>query len=144
MMHPRLAEEITGPEHLRKATLLHQEDLARIEPDVSWSRWFEAAGLGTTPQGGPRFSQADHAIDAAVAGAGVVLGRISLAAKDLEDGRLVAPFELSMTMSSKTRFICAQGAKDRPAVRAFLDWITSEIRVDPAFAAGRQMVSASP
>ena len=123
MMHPRLAEEITRPERLREATLLHQEDLTRIEPDVSWSRWFDAAGLGLAPRAVRASAKPTTQLTPPSAGAGVVLGRISLAAKDLENGRLVAPFELSMTMASKTRFICAQVAKDRRRCGHF--WIGS-------------------
>ena len=144
MMRPRLAEQLDGPEGLRGLTLLHQEDLVRIEPDISWDRWFEAVGLGRAPEGGPRFSQADHALDAAVAGAGVVLGRISLAEKDLADGRLVAPFAQALSMPSKTRLICLETALDRPAVRAFLDWITAETTLDPQITEGRQLIPASP
>ena len=144
MMRPRLAERLDGPEGLRELTLLHQEDLVRVEPDISWDRWFEVVGLGPAPEGGPRFNQADHALDAAVAGAGVVLGRISLAEKDLTDGRLVAPFPQALSMPSKTRLICLETALDRPAVRAFLDWITAETTLDPLISEGRQMIPASP
>lgn len=144
MMSPQLAQKITEPAGLATATLLHQDDLTRIEPDVTWARWFAAAGLGAAPKGGPRFSQADHAIDAAAAGAGVVLGRISLGAKDLEEGRLVAPFDLALSMKSQTRFICAESAMDRPAVRAFFDWLTAQMQLDPIYARGRQMVPVGP
>ena len=144
MMQPQLAEALESAEGLRNLTLLHQEDLVRIEPGVSWARWFEVAGLGPPPDGGPRFSQADHALDAAAAGAGVVLGRISLATRDLQDGRLVAPFPQALTTASKTRFLCHQSAAGRPATQAFLDWITAETRPDPAFLVGRQMIPACP
>jgi len=144
MMHPQIASQVKTPEDLRGLTLLHQEDLSQIEPDVTWSRWFDAAGLGAAPQSGPRFSQADHALDAAVAGAGIVLGRISLAVKDLDEGRLIAPFDLALSMEAKARFICSEIAVQKPAVAAFLDWIISEMRLDPKYAKGRQMVPASP
>lgn len=144
MMRPRLAAEMSDPEAIKKLVHLHQEDLARIEPDVSWSRWYDATGLSAPTDGGPRFSQADHAIDAATAGAGVVLGRVSLALRDLQEGRLVAPFDTALTMASKTRFICTETAIERPAVRAFYDWIVAETRIDPSFSAGRRMVSAIP
>lgn len=144
MMRPQLADQISGPGDLATLPLLHQDDLARIEPDATWSRWFEAMDLPAPPKGGPRFSQADHAIDAAAAGAGVVLGRISLAAKDLSEGRLVAPFPLALTLASKTRFICAESAVERPTVQAFLKWITAETNLDPKLSEGRHMVPASP
>lgn len=144
MMHPSLAAKISKPEDLRDHILLHQEDLRAIEPHVSWARWFEIAGIKHATDTGTRFNQADHAIDAAAAGGGIVLGRISLTSSELAMGRLVAPFDLAMTMNAKTRFICRDGAETTPAVKSFLEWISAETLIDPHYARGRQFVPAQP
>ena len=88
------------------------------------------------------FNQADHALDAALAGGGVVLGRISLAQKALREGRLVAPFPLTITTSAHYRFVCPLGAETRPPVAAFLDWILSETEQISGYESGRQFVAA--
>ena len=97
MASPEVAKSLKTPEDLLHAPLLHQDDIAFLKPSIQWPAWLKAAGLGTPKLSGPRFSQADHALDSALAGAGVVMGRVSLAARDLIEGRLVMPFDLSLT-----------------------------------------------
>jgi len=126
MMIPQLAACYSQMPDLKQAVLLHQEDLTQTPLSVTWERWFAFAGLGQVPTGGPRFSQADHALDAALVGAGVLLGRYSLAEKYLASGQLVAPFAQAIRLAPRYRFICPQGTEARPQVQIFLNWILSE------------------
>lgn len=57
-----------------------------------------------------------HAIDAALAGGGVALGRISLAYGALSNGSLVVPFPLAMAIDSHYRFVWPKGAEGRPQI----------------------------
>lgn len=143
MMSPELAETIETPDDLKNAVLLHQDDIAFLKPSIQWPAWFTAAGLGVPPSGGLRFSQADHALDAALTGTGVMLGRVSLAARDLAEGRLVMPFDLSLTTEAHYRLICANGAEKRPHIKAFLDWIGSQTTEILALDIGRRFVAAA-
>jgi len=143
MMSPELAETIETPDDLKNAVLLHQDDIAFLKPSIQWPAWFTAAGLGAPPSGGLRFSQADHALDAALTGTGVMLGRVSLAARDLAEGRLVMPFDLSLTTEAHYRLICANGAEKRPHIKAFLDWIGSQTTEILALDIGRRFVAAA-
>jgi len=143
MMSPALAETIETPDDLKNAVLLHQDDVAFLKPSIQWPAWFSAAGLGAPPSGGLRFSQADHALDAALTGTGVMLGRVSLAARDLAEGRLVMPFDLSLTTEAHYRLICANGAEKRPHIEAFLDWIGSQTTEILALDKGRRFVAAT-
>ena len=143
MMSPDVAAKYPRPESLRKATLLHQDDTAFLDPPIEFQAWFKAAGIGAAPTAGPRFSQADHALDAAIAGAGVVMGRISLAAEALRSGHLVMPFPLSLTTEAHYRFVCPEGAETRTQVAAFREWIVEEARGILQFDEGRQFVSAA-
>jgi len=142
MMHPDLAACCTRPEDLLSVPLLHQDDIAFLTPPIDWAAWFRAAGL-TPPAGGARFSQADHAIDAAATGGGAVLGRISLAEKDLREGRLVAPFDLALTTEAHYRFVCPRGNETRPQVRAFLDWVLDQTKDFKPYREGRVFVAAA-
>lgn len=126
MMSPDLARDVKQPSDLLGMTLLHQDDTAFLSHEIGWTAWFEAQALEPPPAGGPRFSQADHAVDGAIAGGGVVLGRISIAARDLEAGRLVAPFPLALQTRAHYRALCANGVETRPHVAAFLDWLSTE------------------
>jgi LysR family glycine cleavage system transcriptional activator len=106
MMTPAMAEQITSPEMLAEATLIHDESLSYFNVPSDWNTWSKAAGVDLDTSHGPLFSQADHAIDAAIAGAGVVLGRVSLATRALETNRLVAPFEVGILSEPQFRFVC--------------------------------------
>ncbi|MDF1620869.1 transcriptional regulator GcvA [Pseudothioclava nitratireducens] len=141
MMTPALAARFTSPESLREAPLLHHDERAFMRRPADWAGWFRAAGLGPPPSGGAQFSQADHALDAAISGAGVVLGRATLAQDALEAGRLVAPFSLSLVPEESYRFLCAPGAEARAPVRAFLDWLMAEAARISAQEAGRDFRS---
>ena len=143
MMSPELAETIKTPEDLTRATLLHQDDVAFLKPSIQWPAWFAAAGIGAPPPGGLRFSQADHALDSALTGTGVVLGRVSLAARDLVEGRLVMPFDLSLTTEAHYRLICPNGAETRPHIKAFLDWIKDQTKEILVLDKGRRFVPAA-
>ncbi len=127
MMTPALALQYPAMADLKNAVLLHQDDLAQTDLSITWTRWFEIAGLSCPPQGGPRFSQADHALDAAISGSGVILGRHSLAETALRNGQLVAPYDLGVRLTPRYRLLCPLGTQDRPQVRVFLEWIEKEV-----------------
>ena len=75
VMTPEMARDFPSPESLRDAPLIHDDSIAFLSPPCDWPAWFRAMGVDFTPEHGARFSQADHAVDAALAGAGVALGR---------------------------------------------------------------------
>lgn len=142
MMSPALAAQYPEPADLRRATLLHQDDTAFLDPPIEWQAWFKAAGLGVAPPAGPRFSQADHALDTALASGGVVMGRISLAAEAIRAGQLVMPYPLSLTTEAHYRFVCPKGSETRPQVAAFYDWILNEAQSLTELNDGRTFLSA--
>jgi LysR family glycine cleavage system transcriptional activator len=75
---------------------------------------------------GLRFSSADHALDATVEGAGVLLASDVLAYDELRTGRLVMPFDLKMPSGRAYCVVYPKRLQDRPAVRAFRDWAKAE------------------
>ncbi len=126
MMHPDLAPNYPTPESLLDATIIFDDSIAFLRNSVSWADWFARHDIEAGELHGPRFSQADHAIDAAQSGAGVVLGRVSLAEAALRRGTLVAPFEIALVPRARFRVLCPQGAETRPNTKAFLDWLAAE------------------
>ena len=127
VMTPELAEKFPTPESLFEAPLMFDDSISFLKPRADWPAWFRAVGLDFEPTHGLRFSQADHATDAALSGAGIVLGRRALVVKDIADGRLVAPYKIALGTHARFRFICAQGAETRPQIQTFRDWVVSEI-----------------
>ena len=97
---------------------------------------------------GPRFTQPDYAMQAAVEGAGVVLGWRSLAQADLDSGRLTIPFDLPLPMDVAFYFVYPEPSAERPKLARFREWLLSvasrEVRPRPASGRGRRKGRASP
>ncbi|MEM7489145.1 MAG: LysR substrate-binding domain-containing protein, partial [Pseudomonadota bacterium] len=140
MMHPDLAETYPTPESLLDAPIIFDDSIAFLRNSVSWTDWFARNDLVADDLHGPRFSQADHAIDAAQAGAGAVLGRVSLGEAALRQGALVAPFEVALVPRAHFRVLCPVGAETRPATKAFLDWLCKESARMDDHAENRRMI----
>ena len=66
-------------------------------------------------------------IDAVIAGLGVGLGNTMLAGADLEAGRLVKPFELSLKLETGYFLVYWPGALKRPKIKAFRDWMIDQV-----------------
>ena len=128
VMTPALAQRYPTPKSLTEAPLIYDESIDFMRPKCDWQAWFKAMGIDHAPTHGPRFSQADHAIDAALAGVGVVLGRRALVVKDIHEERLALPFKKALMSPGRFRFLCPIGTEDRPQVRAFREWMLAEIQ----------------
>jgi LysR family glycine cleavage system transcriptional activator len=89
----------------------------------------QMAGIGgIDTRRGLRLNVADHALDAASEGAGVVLGYKVVASRDIGLGRLVAPFGPEIPVPGRSYyFVCPKGDEKRPAIKAFRDWVFAEI-----------------
>src|SRR6516165_8787963 len=128
---PKLMEmygAFATPEALKEVPLIHDESLAHRAELPTWVDWFKAAGVdGVDVSRGLRFSSADHALDATVEGAGVLLTHDVLAYDEVRTGRLVTPFELTLPSGRAYYFVCPQKRQNRPHVRAFRDWIKQEV-----------------
>ncbi len=124
---PALAERGNGlrkPEDLRHFTLLHDDMV------LNWAEWLQAAGVtGIDASRGPFFSDSAMLINAAVEGLGVALGRSALASGDLEAGRLVRPFELSLQTAFGYYIVYPQRRDDRPKITVFRDWLLEEAAI---------------
>ena len=113
---------------LKRVTLIHDESTKHLADAPDWRTWLEASGVDDVdPDRGLRFNHADHAIDAAVEGAGIALGRTVLGARDVHLGRLVKPFDLELAMGYAFYVVTPKGASKRPNVAAFTEWMLEEV-----------------
>lgn len=78
------------PAELRRHALLQEEHGA--SPEKDWSVWLERLGCAGAKVTVVRFHTFNAALAAAIAGAGIALGRQPLVDFDLAAGRLVRPF----------------------------------------------------
>lgn len=140
MMTPDLARRYPTPGDLAEATLIHQDDIRFLDPPCDWPAWFRSVDLPVRDWSGPRYSQADHAMDAAMSGAGIILGRGALAARALDEGRLVAPYRPALKTIADYRIICEKGAENRPQIIAFRDWLIKQTAQVAALADNHDLV----
>lgn len=127
VMLPEMASRFPTPESLAEAVLIIDESIDFLKPRVDWAAWSASVGIAPLPASGPRFTQSDHALDAALAGIGVALGRRAFVIKDIAEGRLVAPFRMALNTGARFRFLCQAGQETRPQIAAFKTWILREI-----------------
>jgi LysR family glycine cleavage system transcriptional activator len=134
---PKLLEgehPLKVPEDLRHHTLLHLDWTREAEAAPNWRMWLLAAGVdnvgpgGVDPARGPRFSMDSLALQAAIDGQGVALTSSILTAGDLEAGRLVVPFDVSVCdpMDFAYYVISPERTAEQPKVAAFRAWVLGE------------------
>jgi len=133
---PRLLEDgpaLKTPEDLRHHALIHDQAADRDPLAPTWAMWLKAAGVaGVPPASGVTFSGTHLAMDAAIAGHGIVLAYSSIAAGDIATGRLVRLFSLAIPDLFAYYIVTAHGALERPKVRAFRDWLRQEAEAERA------------
>jgi LysR family glycine cleavage system transcriptional activator len=121
------------PEDLLRHALIHIDQATDRYPLLpTWAMWLKAAGVSAMPATpGVTFSIGYMAMDAAIAGHGVVLAYSTIAAADLAAGRLVRLFSLALPDLFAYYIVTAPGALERPKVRAFRDWLRHEADTTP-------------
>lgn len=114
--------KLRTPRDLRHHTLLH------VTPySDSWQRWLEAAGVrGVEPRRGLYFESGHLAIQAAVEGLGVAIGRTASATDDLLAGRLVAPFDVR-TRRRAYYFVAPETIAGTPKIVRFREWLIGQV-----------------
>jgi LysR family glycine cleavage system transcriptional activator len=116
-----------SPDMLKGLALIHDDSFSSRAAMPTWADWFKAAGVtGVDVSRGLRFNSADHALDATVEGAGVLLAHDVLAYDDLRTGRLVMPFDLTLPSGRCYAFVCLKKQRDSANVRAFRAWLRQE------------------
>jgi LysR family transcriptional regulator, glycine cleavage system transcriptional activator len=119
---------IHTPADLRRHTLIHDDTLLRHWPEApAWSKWLTLAGEPERDaSAGLHFDHSDHCMDAALQGSGVILGRRAMASRDIELGRLVAPFDLDLPFEGGIYSVTTEEKASNPDVAAFRDWLREE------------------
>lgn len=120
------AHPLRTPQDLVYHTLLH-DDMR-----VDWTAWLAAAGVeGVDPKKGVTYNDSSMLLMAAMAGQGVALGRSTLAAEDLEAGRLVKPFDMELRGTYSYYVVYPPERGDDPNIQAFSEWLFEEAQINP-------------
>ncbi len=111
-------------ENLRHHTLIHTDWNVGGATQPDWSMWVKTAGLDDVDTSrGPTVTSDNLAIEAAINGGGLTLVLETLVAREIREGTLIAPFDLTLTSDHWYWFICPPNNLKRPKVKAFRDWI---------------------
>lgn len=107
---------------LREPADLTGQVLLRSYRADEWTEWFAAAGLGRPLLRGSMFDSSLALAEVAAQGGGVALLPGRMFARELQQGRLVRPFELEIANGSYwlTRL---KSKPVTPAMQAFRDWL---------------------
>ena len=115
------------PADLRNFTLVHDDIGSLYDGRDFWDLWLEAAGVSAQKlRHGAHFSHTVLALEAASEGAGIVATLRELAKPQLNDGRLVAPFDVTLTLPYGYYLIATDEALQRGPVKAFVGWLHKE------------------
>ena len=125
---PGVAEQLVSPDDLSGVQLIHDESLRLIDDATpAWRQWLAEAGANPSiERKGLAFSQSDHAVQAALDGAGVALARVVLAGPDIRAGRLRVPFGPSLP-TGLYYYLIEPTEPDDPAIATVREWLEREV-----------------
>lgn len=117
---PALARQLKTPADLAAQLLLWDTTWTG-----DWALWFEAAGVkGPSIESGSEFSLYSMALQAAVDGAGVLMGHEALVSRALAAGSLVAPFPQRVPTGLSLSILAPDRSPAHAA--AMVDWLLGE------------------
>jgi LysR family transcriptional regulator, glycine cleavage system transcriptional activator len=108
------------PQDLAQHTLIHGS-LSRED----WQLWLTAAGLPTSlaTRPGLTFDLSLMAVQAAIDGLGVALGRTPFVEADIAAGRLVVPFDVKLPAEAGYYVVAPEETAETPKIALFRDWL---------------------
>ncbi|MEQ5841316.1 transcriptional regulator GcvA [Paraburkholderia acidicola] len=117
---------LTSVSSLARCTLLHEDRML-----ANWEQWFALANVNSIRSDrGSAYSHGSLAIEAAIRGEGIALGRSVIVADDIAAGYLVAPFPQFRLKAERGHDLLYRiGSRDDAKVCALRDWLADEVRV---------------
>lgn len=93
-----------------------------------WPQWLKAAKVAdrVTPDTGMQFDTAWLAIDQALRGEGVAMGRTCYVADLIRKGALAAPLDLAIDTDEAFYLVAREGRPERAVAQAFRRWLLRE------------------
>jgi DNA-binding transcriptional LysR family regulator len=121
---PRLLERLGETATLRSAPLIH---VLGVSED--WQTWADACGEGEVDCGkGLKVDTIEMAIEAAVGGLGIAIGRRPFIEAELASGTLVLFCDREIPAAAGYWLAAPPDTMNRPDVRAFRDWLFDELQ----------------
>lgn len=118
----------TGKGEHSDAEFLRRQVIYHYAERPYWSTWLRAAGLDAAiGERGLSFSESALMLAAAESGEGVCMGRTSLVKDALARGTLVRPFAETVDDGISYFLVKSKSAADSTTVRAFFEWILTQL-----------------
>jgi LysR family glycine cleavage system transcriptional activator len=112
---------------LAKVPLLHDDSMRRVGRSTGWPMWVRAAKVRNVDVSrGMHFDDGHLVLQAAAAGYGVALGRLTYALEELDARRLRIPFGPSLEPDLKYYLLVPQARAAEPTIDAFREWLVEE------------------
>jgi len=130
----RIGKPLTQPSDLAALPLIEMDEEWPSARASNWARWFEFAGAPRQRlvAGRLTFSFIDQAVQAAVRGQGVVMGRSPLIEDAVANGQLSTPFaDLRMPTGYSYFLLLHDDRAAAPEVAAFARWLIEEFARGP-------------
>lgn len=119
------------PADMRHQVLLHDDATVNERSGPGWDEWCRLAGVsGVDTKAGPHFGDSGMVYVAALDGLGVALASRPLVANAIAQGRLVAPFDITVGQHYAYYLVIAESIFNRPAVQAFRQWLLEEAKTE--------------
>ncbi|MFP3550511.1 transcriptional regulator GcvA [Paraburkholderia sp. SIMBA_049] len=120
---------LKNPGDLRHHPLIHDISMTNFGVFPTWRSWLQKAGYGKTVDcdRGLQLNDSAAAIQTAISGNGVALGRTTLVERDLAEGRLVRPFHEIQGCELAYYLVFRKESENSAPVVAFKEWLLAEI-----------------
>ncbi|SDR56008.1 LysR family transcriptional regulator, regulator of gene expression of beta-lactamase [Rhizobiales bacterium GAS113] len=111
---------------LHRPADLDGEVLLRSYRADEWTRWFAAANAPCPPLRGTVFDSSVAMAEVAAQGAGVALLPVKMFARELQQGRLVRPFDVEIALGDYW-LTSLKSKRQSAAMQAFRDWLLQTV-----------------
>ncbi len=121
-----------NPERLSEACFLHASESTDVQNLFSeWRIWCESSGINLPLEGRYYgFNNYMLALQAALNGMGVLMGRHVLLSQMLASGQLVSPCGPTISAGRNYELFYPDANSQRPRLRAFTDWLKEQVNVN--------------
>lgn len=123
--HPELHKNasLDSIEDIKNHTLIHDD------MQMPWETWLRSIGAAFLADSkGPRFSHSHMALQAALLGQGITLGRSILTADYIKQGQLRRPFPQAVPAEHSYFLLCQERTINNPKIKVFRDWLMAEAK----------------
>ncbi|CAN7289598.1 LysR substrate-binding domain-containing protein [Rhizobium sp. LjRoot30] len=117
---------LRGPNAIRQPSDLAYHRLLHEDDGSQWRRWQAEAGIAYAGEADVYFDDFGIVLQAARDGFGVALSDEVVSARDLDEGRLVQPLQLSVPALHNYYCICPEAKRETDEVSYFINWLIEE------------------